>query len=344
MRRKSVLATILVLPVILLAAGCTSAAPEKTASPTPTGPAYVSTYEAPAATQLAPLRGNTVPAGSMDHPSLTAKIDNHEAARPQVGLDRTDIVFEELVEGGLTRYAAVWHYDIPNEIGPVRSIRPMDPDIISPFGGLVAYSGGQEVFVNMMMNTPVRNLVFDYDTSGIFYRYDAHEAPHNVILHASDAVKQAADLGAPQQQYAYSTDIATSTAALDGAPTANIAIVFSSERFPNFTWDEANKVWLRNQEGAPDLDDKGKQLQATNVVTMRVDIDGTYGEVPKTVLIGSGAATVSTGGKTINATWSKANAGSPIRFVDGNGVVVRLAPGNTWIELVPNGVGSVTLQ
>jgi hypothetical protein len=129
----------------------------------------------------------------MDHPSLTAKIDNHEAARPQVGLDRTDIVFEELVEGGLTRYAAVWHYDIPNEIGPVRSIRPMDPDIISPFGGLVAYSGGQEVFVNMMMNTPVRNLVFDYDTSGIFYRYDAHEAPHNVILHASDAVHLALD-------------------------------------------------------------------------------------------------------------------------------------------------------
>ncbi|WP_082467454.1 DUF3048 domain-containing protein [Leifsonia sp. Leaf264] len=344
MRRRVVLSTIIVLPMLLLAAGCTAAPPKKSASPTPTEPAYVSTYEAPAATEIAPLRGTTVPAGSLAHPSLAAKIDNHEEARPQYGLDRTDIVFEELVEGGLTRYAAVWQSDVPDEIGPVRSIRPMDPDIISPFGGIIAYSGGQQIFVDMMMATPVKNLVFDYDTSGIFYRNDVHDAPHNVILRAKDVVGQSAALAAPQQQWAYSTDIATSTAALDGAPTGNIAVSFSPERYPNYTWDEATKVWLRNQEGSPDLDANGKQLQATNVITMRVDIDGTYGEVPKTVLTGSGAATVSTGGKTVNATWSKADAGSPIRFVDGNGVVVRLAPGNTWIELVPNGTGSVTLQ
>ncbi|MEL4317414.1 DUF3048 domain-containing protein [Leifsonia sp. YIM 134122] len=344
MRRHAVLATFVVLPVVLLAAGCTATPPKATPTPTSTEAAYVSTFEPPAATEIAPLRGTTVPAGSLEHPSVAAKIDNHEEARPQFGLDRTDVVFEELVEGGLTRYAAVWQSDIPDEIGPVRSIRPMDPDIITPFGGIIAYSGGQQIFVDMMMATPVKNLVFDYDTTGIFYRNDVHDAPHNVILHATDAVDQAADLAAPQQQWAYSTDIATSTAALDGAPTSNIAVSFSSERYPNFTWDEAAKVWLRNQEGAPDFDAAGKQLQATNVVTMRVDIDGTYGEVPKTIMIGSGAATVSTGGKTVNATWSKADAASPIRFVDANNVVVRLAPGNTWIELVPNGVGSVTLQ
>ena len=130
-------------PRARLAAGCTSAAPRRS-RPTRPAPAYVSTYETPAPTQLAPLRGTTVPAGSLAHPSLAAKIDNHEGARPQVGLDRTDIVFEELVEGGLTRYVAVWHSDVPEQIGPVRSIRPMDPDIITPYGGIVAYSGGQE--------------------------------------------------------------------------------------------------------------------------------------------------------------------------------------------------------
>ena len=72
------------------------------------------------------------------------KIDNHEDARPQVGLNRTDLVFEELVEGGLTRYVAVWHSDVPDAVGPVRSIRPMDPDIVAPLGGIIAYSGGQQ--------------------------------------------------------------------------------------------------------------------------------------------------------------------------------------------------------
>jgi hypothetical protein len=104
-------------------------------------PSYTSSYKAPDPTGLAPLRGTTVSAGSLANPSLAAKVDNHEEARPQYGLQFADIVFEELVEGGLTRYVAIWQSNIPVQIGPVRSIRPMDPDIISPFGGIVAYSG-----------------------------------------------------------------------------------------------------------------------------------------------------------------------------------------------------------
>ncbi|MDP3209308.1 MAG: DUF3048 domain-containing protein, partial [Rhodoglobus sp.] len=117
--------------------------------PVPT-PAYTSTYVAPEPTALAPLTGQVVAQGALTNPSIAAKIDNHEDARPQIGLNRADIVFEELVEGGITRYVAVWQSDIPDELGPIRSIRPMDPDIISPFGGIVAYAGGQERFVDMM--------------------------------------------------------------------------------------------------------------------------------------------------------------------------------------------------
>ncbi|MGO7984121.1 DUF3048 C-terminal domain-containing protein, partial [Rhizobium johnstonii] len=81
---------------------------------------------------------------------------------------------------------------------------------------------------------------------------------------------------------------------------------------------------------APDLDGNGTQLHATNVIAMKVDIDWRYGYVPKTVMIGSGEAWVSTGGKSVHATWSKSDAASPIRLVDDRGVTVRLAPGNTW--------------
>src|SRR5690606_34918644 len=101
--------------------------PSSSASPS-SAPAYVDTYVAPEATEVAPLRGTTVPAGSVSGPALSAKVDNHPDARPQYGLEHTDVLYEELVEGGMTRYVAIWQSTVPELIGPVRSIRPMDPD------------------------------------------------------------------------------------------------------------------------------------------------------------------------------------------------------------------------
>jgi hypothetical protein len=190
-RRRAVRLAAALIPALLLLTACTSEKPSQTQTPSPTADAWVSTYKTPAPTELAPLRGTVVPAGSLTHPSLSVKIDNHEAARPQIGLERADIVFEELVEGGLTRYVGIWQSDIPDLLGPVRSIRPMDPDIISPFGGIVAYSGGQQMFVDMMKATPVVNAVFDYDRTGLFYRIGTRPAPHNVIVRASSPTPRA---------------------------------------------------------------------------------------------------------------------------------------------------------
>ena len=326
------------VPIVLLLSGCvaekSSAAPP---SPKPTGTAE------PVATQLAPLRGTSVDIGSLDNPSLAAKIDNHEGARPQIGLERTDIVFEELVEGGLTRYVAVWQSDIPDLVGPLRSIRPMDPDIIAPLGGIVAYSGGQERFIDMMKSTGVVNSIFDYDEAGLFYRIDDKESPHDVVVKAPQLVAQHTDLAPPAQQFEYSTTVPETSAMLGGNPTGTINSRFSDSRWPSWTWSAADTAYLRAQEGEPDLDGAGNQLRATNVVVLRVDIDWTYGEVPKTTLIGSGEAWISSGGRSIHATWVKGAQDAAIRLLDDNGVVIRLAPGNTWIELVPIDEGSVEL-
>ena len=113
---------------VLLVAGCSVDAPMPNSAPS--SPSFVSSYVPPPAYGISPLTGEQIEVGALAAPSLAAKVDNHPDARPQVGLERTDIVFEELVEGGLTRYVAVWHSDVPAIIGPVRSIRPMDPDII----------------------------------------------------------------------------------------------------------------------------------------------------------------------------------------------------------------------
>jgi len=317
----------------LLLSGCTE---QGAAMPVPT-PEFTSSYAAPEPLAIAPLSGRPIEAGTALNPSIAAKIDNHPAARPQVGLDTTDIVFEELVEGGLTRYVGIWQSTIPAELGPVRSIRPMDPDIVSAFGGIIAYSGGQPRFVQLMKAAPVYNAIHGQrDTADTFYRTTTKRAPHNVLVKASVVVGQHKNIPAPVQQFGYSLDTPSSTAAKDGVPSARITLKFGAASTPAWTWDETSGSWLRFQTGGKaDTAASGTQLSATNVVVVRVAVDNSLG-VPKTQLIGKGEAWVSTGGATVHASWSKRTATGRIRLVDANGAAIRLAPGNTWIELVPS--------
>lgn len=309
-------------------------------------PSYTSSYKAPDPTGLAPLRGTSVPAGSLANPSLAAKVDNHEEARPQYGLQFADIVFEELVEGGLTRYVAIWQSNIPVQIGPVRSIRPMDPDIISPFGGIVAYSGGQQRFVQMMIDTPVYNIIDGSEAAeGVLYRTSDKDAPHNVGVAAQTIIAAHLDMGPPPQMFAYSSSVETSSAVRDGSPGASVDVIFSDERYPTWVYNAETSSYLRYQEASvADMDSDGGQIAATNVVVMMVDLDWQYTPVPRTIMVDSGEAWVSTGGKTIHATWSKDARESRIRLTDDFGMTVRLAPGNTWIEMPPRDDGSVRIN
>lgn len=325
--------------LLMGATGCAEGVPAKPAA-SAAAPGYVSDYVAPEATALAPLRGTTVAIGSLGNASIAAKIDNHPDARPQVGLERSDIVFEELVEGGMTRYVAVWQSDIPELLGPVRSIRPMDPDILSPFGGIVAYSGGQERFVDLMRRAPVYNAIHGQaDTADTFFRSEAKAAPHNVLVRAQEVLASHPGIAAPAQQFAFALDAAGSTAAKDGTPTAVVNYRFSPMTAGSWAWDAPRSAFLRSQGTTQDLDAAGMQLSAANLIVLRVPVT-TTADIPKTEMIGSGEAWVSTGGATVHANWSKHSATAPIRLIDDNGVVVRLGPGNSWIELIPT-TGSV---
>ena len=129
---------------------------------------------------------------------------------------------------------------------------------------------------------------------------------------------------------------------MPGTPTTSIALSFSSARYPSWSWDAASGTWLRSQEDAPDLAASGAQISAVNVVTMRVDIDrASYNQVPKTIMVGSGEAFVSVAGMTVKGRWSKAGQDQPIVLtLDDGSTPMYLAPGNTWVELVPNDTGS----
>ncbi|RZI92404.1 MAG: DUF3048 domain-containing protein [Microbacterium sp.] len=265
-------------------------------------------------------------------PALAAKIDNHWDARPQWGLERTDIVFEELVEGGLTRYVAVWFSDVPSRIGPVRSIRPMDPEIVGPLGGIIAFSGGRARFVQMIADTDLHLSIHGGKDNKYMYRSSEKRAPHNVVVEAQKLRKAYKKIDPSKQQFAYAEKGAEPTAVAKGTKAKGLDISFSNVSDRGWRWSGKADAYLRTQSGRKDVDSNGKQLRATNVLTLTVDV--TYGEVPRTHLVGKGTGTLSTGGKTVKIRWSKKSRDSRI-VISSGGQVAELAPGNTWVELVP---------
>lgn len=295
----------------------------------------------PTAVENAPLSGAPVPVGSLDHPVLMAKIDNSPEARPQVGLNDADIVFEELVEGGLSRYLAVWHSVIPAEIGPVRSIRPMDPDIALPFGGVITYSGGQQRFVQMMIDTGLNNVIDGQSgTEEFTYRSDTMIAPHDVIVRAATLIDSLADIAPPPPAFEFAGDGAIPTALAEGTAAGRLITSFSGYNSPSWVFDAESGMYGRLQAGGEtDVDENQQQLTARNVVAQMVEESSEYGYVPHALVVGEGVAWISTGGKTVEATWTKTAPDAMTVFTLANGDIVTLAPGRTWIELVPTTSG-----
>jgi hypothetical protein len=295
---------------------------------------------------LTGLESGTVP----PRPALAVKIENSVDARPQTGLNAADTVWEEVVEGGITRYVAVYHSTLPAEVGPVRSIRPMDPAIAAPLHGLFGFSGGQAAYVGAVEDAGLQVLSSDNGIAG-FYRIDSRDAPHNVYADPGVLVAQAdpQHQAAPGTQFEMATAADQATAVAAGTPAVTVALTLSGLSHPNWTWNGTDRAWLRAEGAAPAVEADGTSLRATNVVVLRVDVVATDGRdpagnpVPETVLEGSGAALVATGGRTLPVIWAKNSVTDRLVLLGPDGNPVRLAPGTTWVELVPNGGGAVTV-
>ena len=289
-----------------------------------------------------PLTG--VPADTVpDRPALAVKIENSVAARPQTGLNAADLVWEQVVEGGITRFVAVYHSTLPPEIGPVRSIRPMDPAIAAPLGGLLAFSGGVPAYVRAAQDTGLQVVTQDSDAGG-FFRTTTRSAPHNVhavpqtLLDRADATHRAS----PGAQFDHAATGEQPTAVAAGQPTTTLDLTLSGISSPRWTWSAADGRWLRAEGSTPAVEADGARIGATNVVVLRVDVvqtearDPAGNPVPETILTGSGRALVASGGHTVEATWSKPAVGDRVELTDADGAPVTLAPGTAWVELVPH--------
>jgi hypothetical protein len=282
-------------------------------------------------------------------PAMSIKIENSNAARPQTGLQAADVVWEQMVEGGVTRFNAVYHSMIPEEVGPVRSVRPMDAGISAAYGGLIVFSGGQPPFVQATRDAGLQVLSHDGGQAG-FFRSSDRFAPHNLYGTPQDFLDQADDAhsAAPPTQFTFARTAAAATAATAGTPASSLAVNFP-QAHPGWTWDAGQGLWLRTEDGAPATTTDTGQLTAVNVVVLRVDVvttsyrDPGGAPVPETVVVGSGEAVVATGGQTVTGTWSKPDDASPVTLTTADGSVIELAPGNTWVELLPTSDASISI-
>ncbi|MBU4334939.1 MAG: DUF3048 domain-containing protein [Actinobacteria bacterium] len=350
-RRRRVAAAVAVLGSFALA-GCSSGgsttvetsqadiAASKSAVPTPVLPA---TW---------PLTGVAADGGATVRAALAVKIENSTAARPQTGLEQADMVWEEVVEGGITRFVAVYQSQVPEEVGPIRSVRPMDPKIVGPLKGLIAFSGGQQQYVDMLSAAGLQIFSQDQGADGFYRKKGVAAAPHNVYATpatfwaAADSTHQAS----PPQQFAHARTAAQATAVVAGTAATNLALTLSGSSHPQWGWDAASSTWLRSEGTTESVSRAGVRMAATNVVVLRVTVQNTSAvdpagnPVPETVLEGSGEALVATGGKTVTATWTKGAELDPVTLTAADGTTISLAPGNTWVELVPIDGGAVAIS
>ncbi|MFI2103583.1 DUF3048 domain-containing protein [Isoptericola sp. NPDC019693] len=296
----------------------------------------------PSAWPLTGVRSDDVAA----RPALAVKIENAPEARPQTGLEDADLVWEEVVEGGITRFVAVYHSKLPEAVEPVRSVRPMDPDVVAPMHGILAYSGGQPPFIEAVDRSGTQSVILDRGDAG-FTRDPERAAPHNVVGDPQAFLDQAdADRAVPPSaQFRNSGAAGEGTAAVDGTKTATLDVTLSPAQRSVWDWSGKQKKWLRSEGSRESVSSSGKRHAATNVLALSVDVvdtkykDPAGAPVPKAELIGKGKGVLASAGRTVPVQWSKKDQASPVELTR-DGEPVELDPGSTWIELVPKDGGS----
>ncbi len=351
-RRQAVLAAALCLTLVPLS--CSDDEPEAATTTTVTdtveiappttrkpAPSTTSTTEAePKATTTStttvpkfetwPLTGLPLVYGVPSaHPAMVVKLDNHPKARPQSGLNEADIVFEENVES-LTRFAAVFHSDRADPVGPIRSGRTQDVDLLGALNRpLFVWSGGNRRVTDAIVGSDLVQI--SPQAGGPFFR-SPRPGPHDLYANMSELYALAPlDAAPPPPQFTYRA----ADESADGEAVAGTKLSMDGVRVM-WTWDSGSEAFLRASDDVPHLDTVfGAQVNTNNVVVLFVNYrpSPADGRSPEAQTTGFGEAWVYTDGQLIAGAWVRPDRLSPFELQDGQGDVIELTPGRTFIEL-----------
>ncbi|MDT0388152.1 DUF3048 domain-containing protein [Streptomyces dubilierae] len=313
-RRAATTATLLAVTVTAaLAAGCTSGS---------------GTPDDGRGSSSASERG-TSPSGAGPSP-LAVKLDNAGSARPHTGVGAADVVYVEQVEGGLSRLMAVYATRVPETVGPVRSARESDLELLRQFHRpTLVFSGAQKKLLPLIDEAPLRP-VTPSDAPDAFYRGSDRAAPHNLYLRPGRIAPEAPGRAALTTGFRYGP------APAGGTATASRTVRYPAARF-TFTWSDARDRWLVGMDGAPATEADGARMAAATVVVQYVRIresgfrDFLGNNSPYTETVGSGRATVLRDGRAWDVDWKRPKATDGTAFTTGDGSPVNFARGQVWV-------------
>jgi hypothetical protein len=301
---------------------------------------------ASAAPPVCPLTGQPAPGGTIpNRPALAIKVENSPESRPPTGLDTADTVYEEAVEGGITRFVVVYQCQDAARVEPVRSARLQDIDILSQFGKpLFGDAGGSpptEAALTAAVKAGTLVRVSSFGPAGGAYHRDParHNDDHSLYTSTQELYSrpEAKGLPAPKPVFTYSP-----SAPAGGIPGASVHVGFSQYSDVFWRLDAGSGSYKRFYGTTPANDSSGKQISTTNVIVQSVAVtmssfieDPSGSHQPIATLVGSGASLVCRNGTCVPGTWHRASPSDITSYVDASGTPVPLAPGPTWVELTP---------
>lgn len=273
--------------------------------------------------------------GAGAEPVLAVKVDNSRTARPWTGLEDADVVYVEPVEGGTTRLLAVFASRRPASVGPVRSFRESDLDVLAAYGRpALVYSGAAPELGSALASAPVVGLSPD-TVPGAFRRDTSRRAPDN--LYADPAALLAAAGGAEAPR-----DVGFTFGAAPGGGTATTSrSIAVGSTAVGLTWDATAGRWQLAMDGRPAVTTDGTRLAAATVLVQSVQtvpsaVHDVAGRVsPRAQTVGDGSAEVLRDGKAFPAHWSRSSADTGTSVTGDDGNTLPFATGPIWILLVP---------
>jgi hypothetical protein len=289
--------------------------------------------------KICPLSG-LEPAGGRNVPeraALAVKIENISVSRPQIGLQQADIVYEQPVEGGITRFVTVYQCRDARRLGPVRSARIVDRDILLQFRNpLFGYSGGVPEVKQAIRDAGIIDV--NIDAAPNAYEKDPNrEAPHNLFSSTRVLYRAGGRGETPDPVFTYDPDAPT-----EGSRRARVIHVdYSPESDVFWRFRRRQGRYLRFHGTEPHILEDGAQVSATNVVVQVVELrltgtlDPAGNPIPEVNVIGRGTAFVFRDGRVIQGRWIRASRDDVTELVDQQGNEIALAPGTTWVQLFP---------
>lgn len=274
----------------------------------------------------------------IDGPVLAVKVDDTRAAHPQAGLEDADLVYIEQVEGGLTRLAAIFSSEIPSRVGPVRSARISDIDILAQYGHIAfAYSGAQKKMLPVISAANLQDMGAQRQSPTIYTTDPNRNSPVAMILRADLLMRKLVDDGA-------TVDIAKkigwgfSKNFDQGTEISKAKISWPASSY-TAEWSDAQSRWLLSIGDVADVSESGVRLGPTTLVIQIVRISPSiYGDkfggvTPLSETVGQGTGFILRNGKYIAANWFRPTSLDGTTWTDSLGKEIPFAPGQIWVAL-----------